>query len=346
MARDPEARSPLAWSVTRQRTFERCRRMYWLRYYGGRGGWRGDAPPEVRLAYALGKLVTLPVALGSVVHEIAREFTLAVRDGGPIPELGEVRQRVRAELNGLVLSSRDPQAFLRDPRGNRMLQEMWHGGAIAPEQAAQVSRRIDLSTSGLVRSRLWRDLRTVSPDAIQRIDSVELHNVQGVPMYAAPDVAYLQRDDAGVVVDFKVGAGGREEEQREQVAAYALVLRNLLGVEAPERWRGRILLLESETEIEYDLTEEDLSHALRRIHEGHAAMEALLLDPDRNEPRPREAFPLTRRRAQCPRCPFWAICEEEVRSRGVMAQLQSEPWARPVLLAQDPRGGANGDACI
>jgi len=316
-------RPPLAWSLARQALFDRCKRRYLLRYYVGWGGWSVDAPPLTRLAYALGKLTTLQLALGASIHEAARDIATAVLNRGPRPTLTEVRTRIRAALNEVVRSSRDREAFLAQPRINPMLQEVYYGGALTKEAISRTSERLDLCTEALVRSSLWGELAVLPASAILLVDNLELHQFDDTPVYAAPDLAYLSGPDTATIVDFKTG-GAREEDIRAQLALYALAVREKLGDAAPSLWRGRAILLEQDTELICELTATDLEYARVSVRNGYSAMLAMLLDRETNTPCPPEAFPLTTRRAGCPACPYWAICEDEVRggrssSRGTNA---------------------------
>jgi hypothetical protein len=316
-------RPPLAWSLARQAVFDRCRRRYLLRYYVGWGGWSIDAPPLTRLAYALSKLTTLQLALGASIHEAARDIATAVLNRRPRPALQEIRTRIRGTLNAVVRSSRDVEAFLLQPRINPMLQEVYYGGGLSAEAIARTAERLDLCTEALVRTPLWEEIESLPPSSILLIDTLEIHRLDGTPVYAAPDLAYLSGPKTATIVDFKTG-NAREEDIRSQLALYALAVREKLGTAAPESWRGRAILLEQDTELTCDLTTEDLDYARVHAREGYSAMLAMLLDEETNIPCPPEAFPLTARRGSCPACPFWAICEDEVRrgqlsSRGVNA---------------------------
>ena len=304
------ARPPFAWSVTRQSIFARCLRQYYLRYYGGFRGWAADATPEVRRAYVLGRMTDLALALGGLVHDEARRIAIAVRDRARVSTPEEIRKRIRGELNRLVISSRDVPAFLRDPQKG-MLREIYYGGEITSERVAQITDRLERCSEALLRCPLWEDLRHLPGEAVLLIDGLELCSLDGMLIYAAPDVAYLADASSAVVVDFKTGSSQRECELIAQVAVYALALRSRLGATAPKRWKGRIILLEQDAEIEHDLTEEHFAAAIEGIRNGTNAMRALLAEPERNIPVAAAEFPMTDCRTQCQYCPFLEICGPE-----------------------------------
>lgn len=303
---------PLAWSLARQAAFDRCKRRYLLRYYVGSGGWANDAPPLTRLAYALSKLTTLQLALGAYVHEAARDIATAILNRRPGPSLDEIRSKIRAALNGVVRSSQNMEAFRLQPRTNPMLQEVYYGWGLSPEAISRTVERLDLCTDTLVRLPLWAEIGALRPSSILLIDSLEIHRLGGTPVYAAPDLAYLSGPDTATIVDFKTG-NAREDEVLGQLALYALALREKMGATAPAVWRGRAILLESGGELVFELTAADLECAGARARDGYGGMLAMLSDVEANIPEPVNAFPLALRKAGCPVCPFWQICEQEVR---------------------------------
>ena len=306
-----QGRPPLAWSLTRQRTLERCPRRYWLKYYGGYLGWKADAAPRIRRIHALGKLVTLPIGLGAALHSAARGFATAIQARAALPSLEVTRREIRAHLNWLVRSSRDPEEFLRNPR-NPMLQEVWYDWGLTEDLIHRTSMRVDECSLNLHEATLWDELRQLPNNAILLVDSLEVQSIEHQLVYAAPDLAYFADHETGVIVDFKSGSA-KDDELHEQVSLYALFVRQMLQDRAPKHWRARILLLADGTEREWELGEEDFEAAALRVQSGSAAMRALLQDEASNEPLPLECFPLTERRYQCPRCPFWDICEPAIR---------------------------------
>ncbi|CAA9370517.1 MAG: hypothetical protein AVDCRST_MAG68-5710 [uncultured Gemmatimonadetes bacterium] len=329
-------RPPLAWSLARQAVFDRCKRRYLHRYYSGWGGWSSDAPALARLAYAHGKLTTLQLALGTAVHAAARELAAALLDRRPLPKLDQVRARVKAAMNDVVRSSRDVEAFLLQPRAHPMLQEVYYGGGLTAEAIARTAERLERCTDSLVGSPLWVELAALPQASILLVDSLEIHRLDGVPVYAAPDLAYLSGPDAATIVDFKTG-NAHEDEVLGQLALYAFALREGMGEAAPNAWRGRAILLDSGEELTCDLTAADLESAGVRAQEGYGGMLALLTDVEANIPAPASAFPLAPRRAGCPACPFWEICEDEVRNSTVV------PRGPGRAAAGEPVGAASRD---
>ena len=120
---------------------------------------------------------------------------------------------------------------------------------------------------------------------------------------------------------YYAGAGGwRENADADTRIAYCLrhllTLELALGIELPGRLRVRLFRLDLATEETWEITAPDLEAAEARVQHSVAAMRCLLQRPEANIPEPMNAFPLTSSRGQCPVCPFWALCEDQLRNSG------------------------------
>ncbi|RMG44507.1 MAG: hypothetical protein D6723_19260, partial [Acidobacteria bacterium] len=76
-------RNEFRWSVSRDRHFQRCPRLFYLQHYAHWGGWRLDADDFAKLCYRLGKMKNLDAWAGEIVHEVIRGTLEKVRDGRP-----------------------------------------------------------------------------------------------------------------------------------------------------------------------------------------------------------------------------------------------------------------------
>ncbi|MGC1135804.1 MAG: hypothetical protein WA941_23470 [Nitrososphaeraceae archaeon] len=62
------------WSISRQRNFDKCKRLYYYNHYGMWGGWDTYAPEETKLCYRLSKMTNLQMLAGSVVHALIHDL--------------------------------------------------------------------------------------------------------------------------------------------------------------------------------------------------------------------------------------------------------------------------------
>lgn len=308
--------SGLSWSHSRDRILVACPRRYYWHYYG-----RHDPDPEVaRSAWVLRQLTTLDLTLGTVLHTLARETALAVREGRSPPSHATMLERARAEMNRVFLSSQHRDWFLRCPTETPMLQEIWYGGRVDPATVERIRQKLFTCVANLAASPIWDILRSLPADAVLIADSLTSVTIDHTTVFAAPDLVYRPGTDRGscdsgeiVLVDWKTGR--QHQDADSQLAVYALSLTTGSDLDiADGRWVGRVNLLATGGDAWYELSALDLERARRRIRTSVAVMRTYLADPERNIPLPRDAFPLATPecRSRCPTCPFLELCELEL----------------------------------
>ena len=302
-----------SWSHSRDKMFRACQRRYYWNYYGSHRGWERSAGEEARLTYQLKQLTTLPLVLGSEIHLRASEIALAIREGGPVPSLEVCRARTSACLNQVWRGSQDRQAFRRAPKHHPMLLEKYYGLPISNDQLARVRAKLEQCTLHLCTWPGWDEVRACDRDDIRLVSSIEAVAHHGIRLYGAPDLVYRGADERWNVVDYKTGA---HEDGADQLALYALYLRetgDLAGYDGT--CVGRVVDLHAGEEQVLDLGPDDLARAERRVRDSTWAMRGLLvqLDTDRNEAQPRERFALPVDSSRCRGCPYYELCEDELK---------------------------------
>jgi hypothetical protein len=299
------------WSPSRARTFESCLRKYYWTYYGSWGGWASDADELTRRAYILKKLTSLPMLLGSQIHERAREIATAVGAGDAIPDFEILWQRTRRELNRVWQSSRDIDGFLRRPARHPMLGEIFNSQPVSNDRLLAIRTKALRCTEHLVASPVWDEIRVsgAPPRLFDATTAVQFH---GIPMFAAPDLVYRRASGDIVIVDWKTGD---LEGASNQIAAYALYLS--VGSDLSDSsngWISRAVDLNSGEQHEARITSAHMEAASRAIKESIWKMRGVIvdLDTDRNEANELTSFPLSPVPETCRSCPFYELCEPEL----------------------------------
>lgn len=308
-------RPPLSWSRSRHDMRRICARRYYWHYYVSWGGWDEDADETSRRAYRLKQLTALRPELGRCVHRRAFETGFRVAQGLEPPALEELLRRTRDELNSVVAASSDRSAFVRRPRDRPFLRSAWYGEGLDDEEVERVRRRLEPTHRALHGHEIWEGVRSgeCEVEAMDDPDRVAdpRFELDGVPVYAEPDVVLRRRsDDRPVVVDWKTGAA--KADDRWQVALQALAVRATTGEEA---FVGRLEYLADDRSLEVELGPEALDRAERRARRSLEEMRAILEDPEENRAAGTSAFPLTENRSACRWCNFFELCEPELRAR-------------------------------
>lgn len=303
--------SEFSWSNARHHKMLQCLRLLYLHHYGSLGGHLRGAVADTRRAYLLKQLVTLEMILGSVIHEFAREIAIAIRDRLPVPGYDLLLERARSRLNQACRSSRDKEAFLRTPKQQIMLQHAWYGRELSAETVERIAGKLRRCLAQLCASAVWADLADCRVDDILIVDSLSTFAYEGTKIYAAPDLAYVHGDRL-TIVDWKTGD---DRKALEQILVYALFLRDGKGIPYEEgHWNLRIVNLDQGTDVTRPITPYLLEHATERMRWSIAEMRGLLVDPERNLPKPKEAFPLisVQNQKRCRTCNFYELCAPEL----------------------------------
>lgn len=312
MSYTPQTHPTFSWSHSRDRVFLQCARSYYWRYYGSHNGWHADAPEEQREAYALKYLTTLPLVLGTAVHECARDSVQAVRRRTARPAFDAMLTHVNRALDRANLGSHYRDAFLADPKRIPMLRDVWYTGRQDPAALPRALAKARICLRALDDAAVWDDIAACRPGWVAAVDNPEPFIHKEWAVYAGPDVVYRPRAGQVVIVDWKTGD---EADADLQIALYALYCRKALGLRFRDgEWFGRVINLATGTDTLREINRLDLLQAAERIEASVAAMQALLQDPERNEPLRRDAFPLVHedRRRTCTGCEFYALCEAEL----------------------------------
>lgn len=316
-----------SWSNSRHDCLESCERKYFHQYYGSHLGWSDDiaVPTERRLAYRLKQLTSLHATLGSTVHTLCQERVEAIRDGtrwlGGIPA---VDASIRRSLRKVCITSRDLDGFRRHPKGHGMLQSFYYRGRYDLNEVEAVGRKIGACARNIVEHPVWRELEALPSEAFLAIERLDTFDIGGIPVWIKADVIYT--DGTRVIVhDWKTRADD-EYPAEQQVSLYALYARDRLGLPFRDgHWTGRIVNLVTGVDQCIRLTGEDLAEAETRIHRSVGLMKELVVDDVLNQPMTKEHFPLLNPalRQRCEYCPFFELCEGELKSTGRLRRIST-----------------------
>ncbi|NMA61770.1 MAG: PD-(D/E)XK nuclease family protein [Firmicutes bacterium] len=298
-----------SWSFSRDQMFSTCLRRYYYNYYGSHNGWETQAPSDVALAYRLKKLSNIYLVLGDAVHKSAARIVERVLEGRGVPTADEVEEDIRRQLRRVWKSSRDEgDLFLRRPNRVDMLHEFYYGLGLSDEVIAKINQRATRTAEALVASTVWSEL---VGEGIRLIscEQFDTFSIGDTPVYAVPDLLFVDSQGKWVIVDWKTGE--EVEDNKEQVALYALYVRKKHGV-VVENISARLEYLNLGTVQELTFTTEELKAVEREALASMEKMQDLLLDPAQNVPLSKEHFPLTSARKLCLWCNFYELCQREL----------------------------------
>jgi len=297
-----------SWSQSRRSTFRECPRKYYWHYYGSHNGWLDEATDESRLAWRLKKITNLYMVLGSIVHDLAARAIMRVRGGGVAPTASQLIEEGRAGLNRAWLMSQQRAEWERRPGQITMLMEFYRSSGPSRDQVERIRDKLHVSLRHLLTSESFREAVEAPMVEVKEVDRLDFVELEGVKLYAQPDLLY-RLGDAWRIVDWKTGE--RHASHAPQLRTYAVYLKER-GDLPPGPVIGRLEYLGTGDSASVPISDRDCAEERGRIRDSVEAMRTYLADPVRNEPHPRERFPLREDTRRCPACPFYELCEDEL----------------------------------
>lgn len=310
-----ELRNEFTWSKSRDSSFRQCRRAYYLNHYGSWGGWRDDAPDDIRELYIMKNLGNRASWIGIIVHDAAERAVKSIRDGRKWPleaALEEVRGRLEAEIE---ISSRGGyRANQTVPWGERRirvkgLQEHYYNMAIPDEAWRQDIERALFCIRNLYRSSPFRRLESLEPDAFLTVEDLKSFPVRGINVWVKLDLAVKGKDDKVVILDWKTGASHYQKDIELQLGIYGLFGSRQWEVE-PDKIVGFDVNLRDLNTRKHEINTETLSNVEAYIEKSADDMRALLDDPEENIA-DIERFEMSTNPRTCARCRFRRACGRE-----------------------------------
>ncbi len=309
-----ELKNRLAWSFSRMRTFDSCRRRYYYQHYLKWGGWDERAPAERRDAYRLSRMTSADQVAGELVHSGIEDALRRFRSNRIVMEADELVSTALLRWERRLAESQSGR-WRHDPKRVTCLVEDYYSLPDRDRRLERGRERVEACLRGFCASRTWAELRRGRTGNWMAMDGDPFATVEvlGIPVYGRPDLAY----DASPpeepksrlrVFDWK--SGSPRDSDVLQVRFYALLAESLWGFR-PETVRARLVYLHpGPVEQSVEVTPEGLEDGRRVLLESWELMKSVLADVDENIPLGIEHFPVTGRPELCFRCPFQEICED------------------------------------
>ncbi len=298
------------WSKSRAAVFNFCRRKYYFRYYHHWGGWDAGAEPSVRLAYILGKMVSMPALVGTAVHDCLGRHFSALKNGQdrPLPPerpVEAMRRAWKAARDGLWKSN---------PKRYPPLFELYYDRLPPKEELREMADKARRAVTNLKESPLYARIRSLNREDIVWSDSPDsgfseqsCFSVEPFEAIALPDLVFREGDDT-VIVDWKTGRA--DDDDRLQMGAAAIWTAQRFAV-PPGRIRAVNAYLDPGREEEFEIDDKLTNLAAKTIRGEMEAMAAYLSDRGKNLPAPMTEFPRVDNQRLCRWCEFQEICLDD-----------------------------------
>lgn len=292
------------WSFSRDRTFKSCKRKYYLSYYHSWGGWDASAPADVRQAYILKKITTIPMLVGDIIHNAAegvleklRRKQEPSREATEKAVIREFRRRWKEASN---------KFWENNPSRATNLFELYYDER--PEDVKLIEYRDIMMdcVQGFFDSESYQFIKTLAPVEWLTVEELDSFIYADTKVWIKLDFA-ARRDEKIYIYDWKTGKEAKEDEN--QLAVYALY--------AMEKWQIPLddlrlfdIYLRKQLPVKMKVTKKIIANAEKEIESSIAAMKKLLTDKNNNVAE-QEQFPMTENQRECKRCQFKGACHPD-----------------------------------
>jgi hypothetical protein len=195
-----------SWSVTRHQTFIRCKRQYYLSYYGSRRV-REANNKAVSAIWWLKQVTSLESWIGTVIHQVARQAIQSLLQRQPFSPEELARQATTIFREGVQASQR---GMKHEDRWVILFHHVYPGDPPSLDRNVAEQAVVDL-THTLLESEAYALIKSMPLQAIREVDEAfQEFEMRDVPLlgrvrvFAIPDVL-LYHNGRVHIIDWKTG---------------------------------------------------------------------------------------------------------------------------------------------
>ncbi|SFK41137.1 CRISPR/Cas system-associated exonuclease Cas4, RecB family [Halobacillus dabanensis] len=300
----------LSWSLSRHKTMLTCSRKYAYDYYISHNGWISSADPLAKQTYRLKKITNLEMHFGSVVHDLIYQTIQASLKNQPILSEQAFIDEIRRHLNrGFIESTKKEHLWQNRPKHYTMLHEIYYSqtGSLPEAKVKKITDRLHRTVSNFFSSKTFTDVRSKEYMEFVESETFRYMKTEEAKVYIVMDLVYKDLNrDKWVIVDWKTGKSS--DEDRNQLALYALYLLQKHNIESLDDIIIRNEYLVDGTHVEHQLTDQDLVNVQHLYQISMEQMKLFLEDGSQNRPLPIDQFPMQDDPRVCARCNYQELC--------------------------------------
>lgn len=301
----PELKNEFSWSHSRENSFNDCKRRYYYNYYGNWGGWKADAPKDVRDAYVLKQLKSRFMWIGEVIHDAAAEMLRSLKRSSPIDQetlMGLVRSRMRSDWT----NSRDRRYWITPKSCGLMEHE--YDQEVSKERWQELMAQAETCVQNFYASPILERIRKAGPMAWKSLEELKSFQAQDIKVFVKLDFAFTDENQRLLIVDWKTGKS-KDTANKWQLSIYGLFVTREWRADPAMVRTMEYNLVRNEGE-ETALSPEAMAETEDHILESARAMKALLADP-KNNTAVKDNFPMTDDKNLCKNCNYQRLCYPE-----------------------------------
>jgi len=297
-----EFKNEFAWSVSRDDTFRKCRRMYYYQYYGYWGGWDYAADKRTRTIYILKQLQNRHMWAGTKVHDCIEETLDVIKTGNKKIDIERKIKNTLGLMRKEFLNSKNKK-YLEDPKSCALFEHEY-GLDVSKEDWQTNANNVVECLMRFFNSDVYVEISKLSNIQWLELEKFPYFYLDDFKIYAALDFA-LRRNDEIIIYDWKTGKEDPEKD-KFQLACYGLFATDKWKIQS-DKVRLLDFYLSSGNQKEISLGDFKSDEIQDQIIKSIDQMTDLLDDPQENTAR-EDNFPFTENEKICNYCNFKKIC--------------------------------------
>lgn len=279
--------------------------------------WLRDADSLSKHTYRLKKITSLEILFGSIVHDTVYQVIQHMLNGGSIPAEDKLVNTIRKQLNqGFLDSIKREHLWFDKPKHYTMLHEIYYSqdDQLPDYKVSKIQERLRAVMRNFLNSRTFQDIQDQQRFYFVESENFRYMSRQGVKIYIVMDFVYRDRETGKwIIVDWKTGKAS--EEDRNQLALYALYLKEKFDIESLDDIVIRNEYLLDGSHKEHQLSPSELSNVETLFNMSLTEMSHYLADIYENKPLDIEEFPMQQDDRKCARCNYQELCFGSTLSR-------------------------------
>ncbi|MBM7551973.1 PD-(D/E)XK nuclease family protein [Thalassobacillus pellis] len=263
------------------------------------------------------KITSLEILFGSIVHDTVYQVIQHMLNGGSIPAEDKLVNTIRKQLNqGFLDSIKREHLWFDKPKHYTMLHEIYYSqdDQLPDYKVSKIQERLRAVMRNFLNSRTFQDIQDQQRFYFVESENFRYMSRQGVKIYIVMDFVYRDRETGKwIIVDWKTGKAS--EEDRNQLALYALYLKEKFDIESLDDIVIRNEYLLDGSHKEHQLSPSELSNVETLFNMSLTEMSHYLADIYENKPLDIEEFPMQQDDRKCARCNYQELCFGSTLSR-------------------------------
>lgn len=290
----------LSWSYSRHRLFNRCKRQYYLHYYGSRRV-RSANDIVISTVWWLKQLTSMRAWIGTIVHRAARRLVNGLTDLEKSLTPDELVQYAQALFDDGIQASQ---------RGRKSDYSRWvllsEDAYQQPYDLTHAREKLATLTTNLFDHPAY-DLIAKSQSIIENDSAfqsfkVDIAEVGEIAVYAVPDVLIVEGGEA-IIIDWK-SSTPKHEDMQSQGSIYSFYTYHMHQF-SDENIRAIFAILDEPAMLQAKIDSHSVTRAM--IADSVQQMSALFEDPHFQTVSIKD-FPMTDELTRCETCSFRRIC--------------------------------------